>query len=639
MAFVNQSLAPRRVLAVMPDARALRPSLRWLVIGGPLLWSLIINSFNVSPVGREAAYGLDNWVQAFNDPLTINALWNSFSLALVRTGISLPFALGFTWLITRTDMPGRSAIELLTWLGVFSPLLPLALGWILLLDVRFGLINQALTGIPFLHGARFNLYSFWGIAWVYLVSRDIGYKVVLMTPAFRRVGAAIEDAARVCGASLWRATLRITLPLLAPAVLLVTVIGLIFSFESFEVELLLGVPVRFYVYSTRIYELVGNQPSKIGEATALAFIFVIWLFALTALYRRFLRNKSFATVTGSGYAHRPVRLGRWRWVAAGACFGYFAIALAAPFVLLVMGSVMRLYGFFRVPNPFTTTHWQALVNDPAFLSGIRNSLIISSASAVLVVAVYSTIAYAIVRHRARALRVADALVWSPWAMPGIVMSLGFLWLFLATPARAILYGSLLGIIVAFVIRGAPLNTQFFKSSLLQLGTDLEEAGRVAGATWLRAYRKILFRLLAPTAVTTGLITFLNSLYDISLPVLLFTPASRPLSILMLEYSFSGARERRGGRRDDHLLRDDRPVGGPPPRLPAVARSTVESEPMVKPRMKMLCSDYSHMALHYVWRDSGVTQEKRLRAAGRRGQHQPARPALDPMNQRGPLVLD
>ena len=123
------------------------------------------------------------------------------------------------------------------------------------------------------------------------------------------------------------------------------------------------------------------------------------------------------------------------------------------------------------------------------------------------------------------------------------MSLGFLWLFLATPARAVLYGSLLGIIVAFVIRGAPLSTQFFKSSLLQLGAELEEASRVAGATWLRMYRKILLRLLAPTAVTVGLITFLNSLYDISLPVLLFSPPSRPLSILMLEYSFSGARER------------------------------------------------------------------------------------------------
>ncbi len=547
-----RALGAARRLAPWPGARTFRPRLRWLVVGGPLLWSfvigwplllLVVNSFNVAPVGTAAAYGFDNWLQAFNDPLTINALWNSLSLALVRTGISLPCALGLTWLITRTDMPGRSIIEVLTWLGVFSPLLPLALGWILLLDVRFGLINQALSGIPFLHGARFNLYSFWGIAWVYLVSRDIGYKVVLMTPAFRRVGAAVEDAARTCGASLFKAILRVTLPLLAPAILLVTVIGLIFSFESFEVELLLGVPVRFYVYSTRIYELVGNQPSKVGEATALAFIFVVWLFALTALYRGFLRNKSFATVTGSGYTHRPIKLGRWRWVAAGACFVYFAIALAAPFVLLVMGSVMRLYGFFNVPNPFTTTHWQALVHDPAFLTGVRNSLIISSCSALLVVAIYSAVAYAIVRHRARALRIADVLVWSPWAMPGIVMSLGFLWLFLATPARVILYGSVLGIIVAFVIRGAPLNTQLFKSSLLQLGPELEEASRVAGATWLRMYRKILLRLLAPTAVTVGLITFLNSLYDISLPVLLFSPPSRPLSILMLEYSFSGARER------------------------------------------------------------------------------------------------
>lgn len=551
MAAIDQILSTTRRQPLWSNG-GFRPNLRWLVIGGPLAWSLvvawplvllIVNSFNEATVGATPKYGFGNWLQAFGDQLTMNALLNSLGLAVVRTGISLPLALGLTWLITRTNMPGRSVIELLAWLGVFSPLLPLALGWILLLDARFGLVNQVLAGVPFLSGVKFNLYSFWGIAWVYLVSRDIGYKVVLLTPAFRRIGASIEDAARLCGASLFRTTLRITLPLLAPAVLLVTVIGLIFSFESFEVELLLGVPVRFYVYSTRIYELVGNQPSRVGEATALAFIFVVWLFALTGLYQAFLRGKNFTTVTGSGYTHRPINLGRWRWAATGACFVYFAVSLAAPFILLVMGSMMRLFGFFKVPNPFTLNHWQALTSDPAFLSGVRNSLVIGTSSAVLVVVLYSAIAYVVVRNRGLAVRVVDTLVWSPWSMPGIVMSLGFLWLFLATPARAALYGSVLGIIVAFVIRGAPLSTQFFRASLLQLGTDLEQASRVAGASWFLMYRKILLRLLAPTAVTVGLITFLNSLYDISLPVLLFSPASRPLSILMLEYSFSGARER------------------------------------------------------------------------------------------------
>ena len=520
--------------------------------GAPLLWTivvalplilLIVNSFNVASASQSTRFGLGNWQQAFADQATVGALLNSLSLALVRTGIAIPIALLMTWLITRTDMPGRSLVELLFWLSIFTPLLPLTIGWILLLDPRFGLVNQALAQIPLLSGLHFNLYGFWGISWVYLASTAIGYPVVLLTPAFRRVGAAIEDAGRLCGATLLQTTLRITFPILAPVIMLVILISLVFSFQGFEVELLLGEPVRFYVYSTRIYDLVTNQPSNVGEATALAFIFVAWLMGLALLYRRLLRGKSYTTVTGSGYAVRPVRLGRWRWVAGGSCLAYFVIALGAPFSLLVVGSFMRLYGFFQVPHPFTTVHWQGLFQDPAFLSGVRNSLLIAVASSLIVVVVYSAIAYVIVRQRTWPARASEMFAWSPWALPGILMSLGFLWMFLLTPARTVLYGSLLGLIVAFIIRGSPLSTQLFKTGLQQIGRELEEAGRMCGASWGRAYRRILLRLLAPTAVTVGLLTFLHTLYDIPTAVLLYSPASRPLSILMLEYSFSGARER------------------------------------------------------------------------------------------------
>jgi iron(III) transport system permease protein len=78
---------------------------------------------------------------------------------------------------------------------------------------------------------------------------------------------------------------------------------------------------------------------------------------------------------------------------------------------------------------------------------------------------------------------------------------------------------------------------------MQIGPEVEEAARTCGAAWLRMYWKVVLPLLAPTAVTVGLITFLSAVYDISTPVLLYNAGSRPLSILMLEYSFSGARER------------------------------------------------------------------------------------------------
>jgi iron(III) transport system permease protein len=325
--------------------------------------------------------------------------------------------------------------------------------------------------------------------------------------------------------------------------LLVTVISLVLSFESFEVELLLGQPVHLYVYSTRIYDLVNNQPSNVGEATAMAVIFLVWLLLLTGWYRRALGGRSYATVTGREYASRPARLGRCGWIAAGACVTYFAITLAAPLTLLVVGSVMRLYGFFDVANPYTLSHWQGLFADPAFLAGVRNSLSIASGASVVTMFLYSMLAYALTRYRSAALRMVDSFVWAPWAVPGVLMSLALLWLFLATPLRSVLYGSVFGLVVAFVFRAAPLSTQFFKTSLMQIGPEVEEAARTCGAVWLRMYWKVVLPMLAPTAVTVGLITFLSAVYDISTPVLLYNAGSRPLSILMLEYSFAGARER------------------------------------------------------------------------------------------------
>jgi iron(III) transport system permease protein len=160
-----------------------------------------------------------------------------------------------------------------------------------------------------------------------------------------------------------------------------------------------------------------------------------------------------------------------------------------------------------------------------------------------VVLIYSLVAYNIVRLPSRPARLTDILVWVPWAVPGILLSLGLLWLFLGTPLRSVLYGSVTGIIVAMVIKDSPLSTQFFKASFLQIGTELEESARVSGASWVQMYWRVLLPLLAPTAVTVGLLSFLSALRDISTPVLLYSAQSRPLSILMLEYSFSGEMER------------------------------------------------------------------------------------------------
>jgi iron(III) transport system permease protein len=527
-----------------PDASILSvlPLALGLIAALPIVW-LLVDSFNVAAPGHAAVYGLRNWNVAFHDRATWQALWNSISLGLVRTLIALPVALLLSWLVARTDMPGRGLIEMLCWLSIFAPVLPMTYGWILLLDPQFGLVNTELQHLPFVHDSIFSIYGFWGITWVHLASTSIAYPVVLLIPAFRRSGLALEEAARMCGAGLG-ATLRyITIPLLAPAILLVSLLSFVIGLQVFEVELVLGQPVGLWVYSTRIYDLARDIPPHYGEATALGFVFLIILLACAVMYQRYLHGRSFVTVTGRGYTTTPLPLRRWRWPAFAVCCTFFAVTLVAPLTLLIVGSFMRRYGFFQIRHPFTTAHWVDLFADPVFFSSIRNSLILAVATAILVVILYSLAAYALVRTRTRTSPAADGLMWLPWAVPGILMSLGFLWLFLSTPLRAVLYGTLPGIVIAFVIRQSPLSVQFFKASFLQIGSELEESARVHGASWMQTYRSVLLPLLAPVAVTVGLLAFLSSIRDISTPVLLYNPQSRPLAILLLEYTFSNERER------------------------------------------------------------------------------------------------
>jgi iron(III) transport system permease protein len=514
-----------------------------VVMGLPLVF-LLVGSFNLAPPGKEAIYGLGNWLRAFSDPGTISALWMSFLLSVVRLIPAMTLSVLFAWLIARTDMPGAKTIEAFCWFAYFIPDFPLTLAWILLLDPNFGFLNFAAQRLPFVEGPVFNPYSFWGIVWVHTSTGGIWFKVMLLVPLFRRLGATLEEAARVAGASTTAMLRRITLPVLSPMILAVSVLSFIRGLQSFNTELLLGTPAGIYVYSTRIYDYLQQEPRAYGEATALGSVFLLVLAVLLLGYWRYLSgNRKFTVISGQGYSTLRVKLGKWRYVALGGCLLYVAVMMVLPLLFLVLGSFMRRYGFFNIPSPFTVDHWQKLFTDPIFFESLENSLIIATVTALGGILLYSGVAYLLVSRRMSAMPVLESLCWIPHVLPGILLGLGILWLFLATPLRVILYGTVWGIAFALILADSPVSTQAFKAGLLQLGAELEEAARVSGASWIYTYRRILLPLLAPIAGAVGLMNFGNALTSISTPVLLYSHQSRPLSILLLEYSFTGELER------------------------------------------------------------------------------------------------
>ena len=503
---------------------------------------LIYSSFNVTAPGEPTVHGLENWRQAFEDDRILDSIWMTLRLVLARLAISVTAGILFAWLLARTDMPGGSALEFLFWIAFFTPALPLTVGWILLLDPENGLINTLLASLPFAT-PKFDIFSFWGIVWVHLTATSIPVAVILFTPAFRQMSATLEESARMCGASALTTLRRITVPILIPAILPATAIMFIRSLEAFEIELLLGSPVGIFVYSTRIYDLIDEVPPAYGMATALGTLFLFVVLVMAVLYALCVRGRRFTTVGGQGFSTERVRLGRWRWPAFALCALYLFSSFGLGLVFLVLSSFMRRFGFFDIANPFTLDHWIELLSDPVLLSSLVNSLVLGTVTAVIGVVLFSLIAYIVVRSRLSGRGIIDILAWLPWAIPGLLMGLALVWLFFATPLRVILYGTITGLVVAMVIKEMPVAVQLLKAGFLRIGNELEEAARVCGAGWSMTYWRVLLPLVSPVLITVAVLSFQAAVRDIASVVFLYDNDSRPLSILMLEYSFSGELER------------------------------------------------------------------------------------------------
>ena len=498
------------------------------------LFLVVLQSFQVAAPGEAARYGLDGWRAALGEPGLRGALWNTFTVTFVRQLLSLPLAVLIAWLLARTDLPGRSWIEFAFWAAFFLPSFTVTLSWILLLDPEYGLINTALAALPFVGKGPFNIYSFWGIVWVHLVTGSLTVKVILLTPAFANMNASFEEASRVAGASTLRTALRITVPVMAPVILSVLLLGTMVSLQTFEVEQVLGLPFRFFVFSTMIYDLLVTRVPRYDAATALAVLVLAGMLPLVFMQQWLTRGRRYTTVTGQ-FQNQPHKLGRLRAPALAFVLALVLVVLGAPVLLALLGTFMKLFGFFNIPDPWTIENWKTVLTDDLFLRSLHNTLVLATGTAAVTIVVHSLIAYIAVRTRYAGRRLLDFISWLPFTVPGIILGLALLWLFLGLPILRPLYGTTALLIICGVISGMPLGVQIIKSGLMQLGSELEEASRIAGASWWSTYRRIVLRLMTPTLLAVGMITFVGAARNIGSFALLTTSANRPLSILQLDY--------------------------------------------------------------------------------------------------------
>jgi iron(III) transport system permease protein len=514
-------------------------------LGYFLIWPvflLLINSFNAAAdwFVEPRRWGVDHWVNALQRPGLVRSLGNSLLVWTLTVSISFPIGVAIAWLLARTRIPCSHTLEFLFWVSYMVPSLPTTIAWITLLDPDIGMINVALKNLFGLDQGPFNIFSVPGIVWANLMGHGISVKVMLMTPAFRNMDATLEEAARVGGASNLRTLFKITLPLMISPMIMVFALQLLRIFQSFETEYLLGLPFGFYVYSTKVYSLVRNAIPNYGEATVLASLTLLMIALIIPLQRWILERRRYTTITGN---FRPglIDLGRWNYAAFVAIGLLLVFLTVGPLCILVLGSFMQRIGYFQLG--FTLEHWRLILTDPVFVKALRTTLTLALTAALLSPLIFSLLAYILVRSRLPGRTLLDLMIWGSGAIPGILAGLGLLWLFIGTPGLSVLFGTIWALILVVILQGKTTGVNIMKGVLVQVGADMEEAARVAGAGWLRTYFTIWLPLLMPTLVLLAVMNFVTASGATSSIILLASRDTMTLSLMALELSSTAVSNR------------------------------------------------------------------------------------------------
>ncbi|MDQ5821661.1 MAG: ABC transporter permease subunit, partial [Actinomycetota bacterium] len=328
---------------------------------------------------------------------------------------------------------------------------------------------------------------------------------------------------------------RITLPLVAPALGAAVLIVAIRAVESFEVPALLGIPAGIWLLPSRIWRALSAYPPDLGAAAA----YSVPLLALSAvgvlLIARFARRRSaYETITGRGFRPPVVRLGRWRGPTAACAWAYAVVATGLPLLALVYVSTQP---FFTAPSretlsTITVRPYVDTLSDSRTIESLWNSAVLGVGAATATVALAAVVAWIVLRTEIPGRRILDELAFLPIAIPGLVLGLALLALYVRAPVP--IYGTAWILLLAYVTRFLPYASRATAVSMGQVGRDLEEAARVSGVGWWRTFRRVLFPLILPGLAAAWLYVFVLSIRELSSSILLYSPGNDVLAVRIWE---------------------------------------------------------------------------------------------------------
>jgi iron(III) transport system permease protein len=497
------------------------------------LFFLLAGSFR-----GEGGLSLEHFTEALSGRLYVQALKNSLILGAWTGFFSILLGLPMAWAVSRTNVPAPGMFRITATLAYLSPPFLTAIAYVNLFSPNAGVINVFLRDVAGAPWLTFNIFSMGGLVLVTAL-HTFPFVFLLASTALESVDASYEEAAQILGAGKLRTALRVTLPLIAPAILAGTLLAFVNAIALFGSQAIIGLPGRIVTLPTRIYALF-DYPPQYGLASALSLLFIA--ITVTALYlqHRFLAGRSYVTLAGKGTRSQPIDLGPLRWVPFGFCLLVFLVAIVLPYGALIAVSLSKSWGLSFWQNLTLANYRFVLFDYNVTQRAILNSLLLATLAATIAVLLGAVIGWIDVRTRAPARRLLDYAALVPLGLPGIVMAVALLQFWLTLPIA--LYGTLAILLLAYVGRYIPLGVRAANTALRQVDPSLEESARVLGASWGRTLREITLPLIRPGLFAGWLLVFVPVIQELSASILLFSSSSITLAVAVYNLYETGYTE-------------------------------------------------------------------------------------------------
>lgn len=508
-------------------------------LGYPLLL-LVTSAFNVGdPQALPAVeYGIGNFVELLDH---LDWIWNTLIVAGGGTALGITIGVALAWIIHRTNMPGRQLFELL--IAIPYPLGPLvgALAWSQLGSPADGLINRLfmwLTGADF---PLINIYTPLGIIFVEAIF-EAPVAVLIIGAAMQRMDPALEECSSIFGAGKFRTAWKVTLPLMLPAILSAALFMFTSMIGAFAIPAMLGTSSRFYVATNALYVLLQGYPPNYPLAAALGLVLIVMTAVAVWLVQRVLRGRSYTVISGRNYRPRLIDMRGWTWVLFALAASYVAVSLVLPLGTLLLASLQQSHSVSLDPSAWTFKNYiYVSIEFPTTREAIINSLLLGVATGTLGVACATLIAVAVHRSRSAGRQLLEQVTMLPQAFPRLIFAFGFLWMILTLPVP--LYGSVIAVLLAYIIVFLPLAFRGMSGVVVQIDRALEEAARVSGANAARVMRTVTVPLLRSGLLATWALLFMVSVREISASLFLSGPGTQVLGPAIFNFWDSGGLSR------------------------------------------------------------------------------------------------